>query len=64
MALNPDGNHPVFPTRPDGTRDVDGLRDLKDTWRDMEALVKKGDRWTSHHVEVWGTLTEGHFRQS
>ncbi|KAF8551590.1 Aldo/keto reductase [Imleria badia] len=42
VALNPNGNHPVFPTRPNGNRDVDESRDLKDTWKDMEALVKKG----------------------
>jgi len=42
VALNPDGNHPVFPTRPNGSRDVDESRDLKETWKDMEALVKNG----------------------
>jgi len=42
LALNPNGNHPVFPTRPDGSRDIDESKDLEETWRDMEALVKKG----------------------
>ncbi|KAF8437925.1 NADP-dependent oxidoreductase domain-containing protein [Boletus edulis BED1] len=42
VALNPNGNHPVFPTRPNGNRDVDESRDLRETWKDMEALVKKG----------------------
>ena len=42
IAMNTNGNHPVFPTRPDGTRDVDETRDLKDTWKEMEAMVKKG----------------------
>ncbi|KAI9569808.1 NADP-dependent oxidoreductase domain-containing protein [Boletus coccyginus] len=41
VALNPNGNHPVFPTRPNGVRDVDESRDLRETWKDMEALVKK-----------------------
>ncbi|KAG8216973.1 NADP-dependent oxidoreductase domain-containing protein [Butyriboletus roseoflavus] len=43
VAMNPNGNHPVFPTRQNGNRDVDESRDLKDTWKDMEALVKKGE---------------------
>ncbi|KAH0826744.1 NADP-dependent oxidoreductase domain-containing protein [Lanmaoa asiatica] len=43
VALNPNGNHPTFPTRPNGNRDVDESRDLKETWKDMEALVKKGE---------------------
>jgi len=42
VALNPNGNHPVFPMRPDGTRDIDESRDLKDTWKEMEEMVKKG----------------------
>ncbi|KAN0084071.1 NADP-dependent oxidoreductase domain containing protein [Tylopilus felleus] len=42
VALNPNGNHPVFPTRPNGNRDVDESRDLRATWKDMEAMVKKG----------------------
>lgn len=41
--MNPNGNHPVFPTRSNGNRDVDESRDLRETWKDMEALVKKGD---------------------
>ncbi|KAJ7513055.1 Aldo/keto reductase [Mycena galericulata] len=42
VPLNPNGNHPFFPTLPDGKRDVDHSWDLKDTWKQMEALVKKG----------------------
>ncbi|KAF5311011.1 hypothetical protein D9619_007737 [Psilocybe cf. subviscida] len=42
VPLNPSGNHPVFPTRANGKRDVDDSWDLKDTWKQMEALVKKG----------------------
>lgn len=42
VPLNPKGNHPLFPTLPGGKRDVDGEWDLKDTWKQMEALLKKG----------------------
>ncbi|KIJ11693.1 hypothetical protein PAXINDRAFT_137693 [Paxillus involutus ATCC 200175] len=42
VAMNANGNHPVFPTRPNGNRDIDESRELKDTWKDMEAMVKKG----------------------
>ncbi|KAH8834917.1 NADP-dependent oxidoreductase domain-containing protein [Flagelloscypha sp. PMI_526] len=42
IALNPKGNNNFIPTRPDGSRDI--LDDWKfiDTWKQMEALVKKG----------------------
>ncbi|KAJ7645167.1 NADP-dependent oxidoreductase domain-containing protein [Mycena polygramma] len=42
VALNPNGNHPFIPTLPDGKRDVLYDWDLKDTWKQMEAMVKKG----------------------
>ncbi|KAF4564867.1 hypothetical protein EYR40_011041 [Pleurotus pulmonarius] len=42
VPLNPKGNHPIFPLLPDGKRDVDHSWDLKDTWKQMEAMVKKG----------------------
>ncbi|KAF8997112.1 NADP-dependent oxidoreductase domain-containing protein [Cyathus striatus] len=42
VPLNPKGNHPVFPTLPDGKRDVDHSWDLKDTWKQMEAVLAKG----------------------
>ena len=42
VPLNPNGNHPVFPKLPDGTRDVDYSWKIADTWKQMEALVKKG----------------------
>ncbi|KAG6844501.1 hypothetical protein H0H87_006387 [Tephrocybe sp. NHM501043] len=42
VPLNPSGNHPVFPTLPDGVRDVDRSWKLSDTWKQMEALVEKG----------------------
>lgn len=42
VPLNPKGNHPVMPTLPDGKRDVASKWDLKDTWKQMEAVLKKG----------------------
>ncbi|KAK7041444.1 hypothetical protein VNI00_009310 [Paramarasmius palmivorus] len=42
VPLNPKGNHPVFPTLPDGKRDVDHSWKLADTWKQMEAVLKKG----------------------
>ncbi len=32
----------MFPTLPDGKRDVDHSWVLKDTWAQMEEMVKKG----------------------
>ncbi|GLB42464.1 putative aldo keto reductase [Lyophyllum shimeji] len=42
VALNPDGNHHLIPTLPDGTRDVLHSWKLQDTWKQMEAVLKKG----------------------
>lgn len=42
VPMNPSGNHPVFPTRPDGTRDRDEAWDIRDTWKGMEEVLKKG----------------------
>jgi len=42
VPLNPNGNHPLFPTRPDGSRDIDEERELKDTWKDLEQVQRKG----------------------
>ncbi|OJA14485.1 hypothetical protein AZE42_06064 [Rhizopogon vesiculosus] len=42
IAMNPNGNHPVMPMLPNGNRDIDASRDIKDTWKDMEAMVKTG----------------------
>ncbi|KAI3601287.1 glycerol dehydrogenase [Moniliophthora roreri] len=42
VPLNPKGNHPVFPLLPDGKRDVDHSRKLADTWKQMEAVLRKG----------------------
>ncbi|KAF5365828.1 hypothetical protein D9757_014433 [Collybiopsis confluens] len=41
VALNPNGNHPAFPTLPNGLRDVVHDWKLSDTWKQMEALVEK-----------------------
>ncbi|KZT69993.1 Aldo/keto reductase [Daedalea quercina L-15889] len=42
IHLNPNGNHPTFPTLPDGKRDVLYDWKLKDTWAQLEAVLKKG----------------------
>ncbi|KAF8155692.1 NADP-dependent oxidoreductase domain-containing protein [Crassisporium funariophilum] len=42
IALNPKGNHHLIPTLPDGKRDVRHDWPLKDTWKQMEAVLKKG----------------------
>ncbi|KIY62645.1 Aldo/keto reductase [Cylindrobasidium torrendii FP15055 ss-10] len=42
VPLNQNGNHPMIPTLPDGTRDVDKEWKLSDTWKQLEALVAKG----------------------
>ncbi|THH00433.1 hypothetical protein EW026_g2102 [Hermanssonia centrifuga] len=42
ICLNPKGNHPNFPTRPDGTRDVIHDWPIWKTWEQMEAVLKKG----------------------
>ncbi|GJJ15098.1 hypothetical protein Clacol_009373 [Clathrus columnatus] len=40
--LNPNGNHYKFPMRSNGVRDIDEEWVLKDTWKQMEEMVKKG----------------------
>ncbi|KIJ32165.1 hypothetical protein M422DRAFT_61583 [Sphaerobolus stellatus SS14] len=42
VPLNPNGNHPMFPSLPDGTRDVDKGWSIVDTWKQMEKLYKAG----------------------
>ncbi|KAM6502931.1 NADP-dependent oxidoreductase domain containing protein [Amanita muscaria] len=42
VPLNQNGNPPALPKLPDGQWDVDHSVDLRDTWKQMEALVKKG----------------------
>lgn len=54
VPLNPKGNHPAFPLLPDGKRDVDHSWHLKDTWKQMEAVLKKGhSRFTLGSVTIW-----------
>lgn len=42
IALNPNGNHPAIPTRPDGLRDILYDWSFTKTWKLMEPLVSKG----------------------
>jgi len=42
IALNPNGDPPLFPKNPDGSMDIDHERELKDTWKDLEDVQKKG----------------------
>jgi len=42
IHLNPNGNDPRFPTLPDGKRDIVHSWQMKDTWAQMEAVLKKG----------------------
>jgi len=42
VPLNPNGNHPYFPTLSDGTRDILSDWKVKDTWKQMEDLLKTG----------------------
>ncbi|PCH35161.1 Aldo/keto reductase [Wolfiporia cocos MD-104 SS10] len=42
VHLNPCGNHPQIPTLPDGSRDIMHDWKLRDTWSQMEAVLKKG----------------------
>ena len=42
VAMNQNGNHPLFPKLPDGSRDIDHDRKHTDTWKDMEKLLETG----------------------
>lgn len=42
VAMNPNGNHPMFPVTADGSRDVDFGRHHVDTYLDMEKLLETG----------------------
>ena len=42
VALNPNGNHHAIPTLPNGHRDIVRDWELRETWKQMEAMVKKG----------------------
>ncbi|EER29679.1 H/ACA snoRNP pseudouridylase subunit [Coccidioides posadasii str. Silveira] len=40
--MNPNGNHPLFPKLPDGSRDIDWSRSHIDSYKDMEKLLASG----------------------
>jgi glycerol 2-dehydrogenase (NADP+) len=42
VPLNPNGNHPLFPTLEDGTRDVDKEWTIAQTWAQLEAVLASG----------------------
>lgn len=42
VALNPNGSHPLFPRKEDGTRDHEKGWDFVKTWKEMERLVETG----------------------
>ncbi|EGV63905.1 aldo/keto reductase [Yamadazyma tenuis] len=42
LAMNPNGNHPAIPTRPDGLRDIVYDWSFTKTWKLMEPLVEQG----------------------
>jgi glycerol 2-dehydrogenase (NADP+) len=43
FAMNANGNHPLFPMKEDGTRDMDDEWDISETWKQMEAVQRSGD---------------------
>jgi glycerol 2-dehydrogenase (NADP+) len=42
VPMNPNGNDPLFPKHPDGSRDLDTEWSHVKTWKEMEKLVKTG----------------------
>jgi len=42
VPMNGEGNDPLFPTRPDGSRDLDTEWSYVDTWKQMEKLLATG----------------------
>lgn len=42
ISMNPNGNHPLFPKHPDGSRDLDLEFKHTETWKEMEKLVSAG----------------------
>ncbi|KAJ5569759.1 uncharacterized protein N7459_009189 [Penicillium hispanicum] len=42
LAMNPKGNHNIFPKLPDGSRDIDHSHSHVTTWKSMEKLVSTG----------------------
>lgn len=41
-STDPNGNHPLFPKHPDGSRDLDLEWSHIDTWKGMEKVLKTG----------------------
>ncbi|PLB48067.1 aldo/keto reductase family protein [Aspergillus steynii IBT 23096] len=42
LLMNPEGNHPLFPKHPDGSRDIIHSHSHIDTWKSMEKLLATG----------------------
>ncbi|CAK4033562.1 D-galacturonate reductase-like [Lecanosticta acicola] len=42
VPMSPNGNHPLFPKHPDGSRDLDTEWSHVETWKNMEKLLKTG----------------------
>jgi glycerol 2-dehydrogenase (NADP+) len=42
VTLNPNGNDPKIPTKPDGSRDLLGQWEWLKVWEKLEAIVKTG----------------------
>ncbi|KXT13639.1 hypothetical protein AC579_4983 [Pseudocercospora musae] len=42
VPMNPNGNDPMFPRHPDGSRDLDTEWSHVQTWKEMEKLLKTG----------------------
>ncbi|KAF7586700.1 hypothetical protein BBP40_008417 [Aspergillus hancockii] len=42
LAMNPKGNHPLFPKLADGSRDIDHSHSHVTTWKSMEKLIATG----------------------
>jgi glycerol 2-dehydrogenase (NADP+) len=42
MLPDPNGNHPLFPKHPDGSRDLDTEFSHVETWKNMEKLLETG----------------------
>lgn len=44
VGLNPNGNHPLVPTRPDGSRDLDPSFSVLNTWKQFEHVYKNTNK--------------------
>lgn len=52
FALNPNGNHPLFPTKEDGKFDIDDEWDISETWKQMEAAQRSGNALTCNSSKM------------